>query len=550
MNQRDSIQGELYREMMYSGATLLERNAALVDSLNVFPVPDGDTGSNMSMTMNAAIRELRSAPGTNIGELSQVVARGALRGARGNSGVILSQLLRGMAKAFENADSIDAPLLAAALKSGADAAYKAVMKPKEGTILTVARVVAEKAVAEAANGSSIDKLVYNMAKNGEAILAKTPELLPVLKEAGVVDSGGKGLLFIYQGFQMALDGESIDDFEQTQDEALASAHDNNDIMLAESTDEIVYGYCTEFFIEHLLPHVTQSDINALHDHLQRMGDSVVAVSDDDLVKIHVHTNAPGKALQMALQLGEINGVKIENMREQHRHLMAERTAQRKAMGIAAVSTGAGLGTLFKDGGVDALIMGGQSMNPSALELEKAVRRVNATTVFLLPNNKNIQLAAEQAAELLQAEGKQDVRIIPSVSIQQGIAAMQAFDPTADADQNEQQMKGALKDVRSGSITTAVRDTTVDGLDIRKGDYIGILNGDIVVSSASMDEALHSLEAQMIDDDTEYITVFFGEGIDAEQAAAVAAHIEETHPGADVVVQNGGQPLYPYLLSAE
>ena len=551
MNAIHTISGELFQQMIYSGASLLERNHELVNSLNVFPVPDGDTGSNMSLTINAAVRELKSSSARHVGELSAVAAKGALRGARGNSGVILSQLFRGMAQAFEGLEQVDVRQFAEGLQKGAEAAYKAVMKPKEGTILTVARSIAEQAVGDANHGASLPLLMSNLTKAGEATLAKTPDMLSVLKEAGVVDSGGKGLLYIYHGFQLAVDGQSIDDFSQEDAEtSITMAHDNTDIMLAESTSDIRFGYCTEFFVEHLHPHVGPSEINALHDALQRIGDSVVAVADEELVKIHVHTNEPGRALQMGLRLGEINGVKIENMREQHRAIMAKRQAQRQPLGLVAVSSGKGLDVLFGDAGVDALVAGGQSMNPSALDLEKAIRSVNARAVFVLPNNKNIQLAAQQAAKLVQGEGNQDVYVLPTTSIQQGMAAVLAFDPNADAPQNQKNMEQAAKGVRSGSVTVAVRDTSVEGLKIHQGNYIGLLDEHIVVAKESLNAAFQALSQAMLDDHSEYVSIFYGEEVTPEEAQTLADEIENTYPDVDIVVSNGGQPLYPYLISVE
>lgn len=550
MELNRTIDAALFRNMLISGASLLDRNHEKVNALNVFPVPDGDTGSNMSMTLNAAVRELKSNESQNVGELSQVVARGALRGARGNSGVILSQLLRGMAQIFGDKETIGMTDFAAGFKQGSDAAYKAVMRPKEGTILTVSREIADAALAEAEKGEDLLSLMRAVLRSGEKALARTPEQLPVLKEAGVVDSGGKGLIYIISGALLALEGQSIDDFSEEDWQHEAGSHTNMEILSLENTADIVYGYCTEFFIERLHPDVTPSDINALHDGLQRIGDSVVAVADADLVKIHVHTNDPGKVLQMALRLGEINGIKIENMREEHRELLAARKAKRKAMGIVAVSSGKGFDTLFRDSGVEGIVSGGQSMNPSAQDIEETIRRVNADHIFVLPNNKNIFLAAEQAAQLVAGIGEQTVTVLKTQSVQQGLAAALMFDLEATPQDNEKEMTAAIAEVQSGAVTTAVRDTTIDGLAIHKGDYIGLLNEEIVVSEASIDAALASLEKKMIDEDCEYISVFYGKDVTEEEAKAVAQKIEDDYPDADIVLREGGQPLYPYLLSVE
>ena len=550
MTTKNRIKGSELRDMLLVGASMLERNRRLVDSLNVFPVPDGDTGTNMSMTMNSAVKELHATKETDAGAIAAIAARGALRGARGNSGVILSQLLRGFSRALEGKKDIDSAAMASALLSGSEAAYKAVMKPKEGTILTVARVVAEKAVQNAAAGMNILSLIDRMIIDGEEILAKTPEMLPVLKEAGVVDSGGKGLLMIYRGYKMSLDGEEVPEELVEEDNAAIDREENGAILFENDLENITFGYCTEFFIEHLAPSFSQEDLTRFKEHLMRIGDSVVVVGDAGLVKVHVHTDVPGKALQMALRFGELNGVKIENMREQHRLLMQERKAREKENGLVAISVGEGVDNIFKDLAVDHIVAGGQTMNPSAMDIERAINRACARNVFVFPNNKNIILAAEQAKELVENETATKVHIIPTTTVTQGIAALVAFDPEADAETNVAAMTEAYKATTSGSVTFAVRDTEINGIKIKSGDVMGMLEGDIAVTGQDKNQVAAELIAKMTDEDSSYITILYGEDVEQADAEALLAQMEEAYPMADVVLQYGGQPLYYYFISAE
>jgi DAK2 domain fusion protein YloV len=551
LTQLHTINGAVFKEMILTGAALLEHNKALVDSLNVFPVPDGDTGTNMSMTISSAVRELKNLEEPTVSSVAQAVSKGALRGARGNSGVILSQLFRGMARALEGKESMDAKAFAAALAAGSEAAYKAVMKPKEGTILTVARVVAEEAVKTAEAGANIYKLVDGMISDGDKILAKTPDMLPVLKEAGVVDSGGKGLLFVYRGFKMALDGDSVEDYsEEIEDASSAEMEDREENVIFDSLEEIQFGYCTEFFIEQLNPAFQEADVDTLREHLMRIGDSVVAVYDTDMVKIHVHTNVPGKALQMALRLGEINGVKIENMREQHRRLMEERKAREKELGMVAISVGEGLDKVFKDLAVDALVTGGQTMNPSASDIEKAIRKVNARNVLVFPNNKNIIMAAQQAAEMVEKSQKIHVAVVPTTSVTQGVAAVLAFDGESTLEANAKSMEAAANAVQSGSVTFAVRSTNFEGHHIDEGDYMAMVDGQLVSNGKEIDVVLDEMVEKMMEQGGDYITVFYGADVKEEEAAAFVRRLEERYPDADTVLQYGGQPLYYYFISVE
>ncbi len=552
MTQKTKITGTELRDMLIAGGALLERSKKTVDALNVFPVPDGDTGTNMSMTMNSAIKELRASDAKDVSTVAAVAARGALRGARGNSGVILSQLLRGFSRAVDGLYEMDAAQMANALKVGSEAAYKAVMKPKEGTILTVARVVADKAAENAAKGVNILRLIDAMIEDGEEILSRTPDMLPVLKQAGVVDSGGKGLLAIYRGYKMCLDGEELPEEELTVEENASIDREENEaaILTDEDLENITFGYCTEFFVEHLSADFSADDLNRFTEHIQRIGDSVVVVGDAGLVKVHVHTDVPGKALQMALRLGELNGVKIENMREQHRKLMEERKSREKEHGTVAVSMGEGLDSIFRDLSVDSIVTGGQTMNPSAMDIEKAIKRTFARNVYVLPNNKNIILAAQQAKTLVESDTDTRVHVIPTTSVTQGIAAMVAFAPENGVEENTAAMAEAAGAVKSGAVTFAVRDTSINGFEIKQGNIMAMREGKIVASGDSVKETAENLIESMTDEDSSYITILYGDEVDRGEAEALLASVEEKYPMADVVLQYGGQPLYYYFISVE
>jgi len=537
----------MFRDMIIAGAALLEKNKALIDSLNVFPVPDGDTGTNMSMTMQSAVREVHALQqDATVSQVADAVSLGALKGARGNSGVILSQLFRGFSTALKGAEFMDASLLSQALTTGASTAYRAVMKPKEGTILTVSRMIAEACTPLARRNVSVDELVECMLTSGEAALLKTPDMLPVLKEAGVVDSGGKGLLTIYYGFKMVLDGEDIEDFEA---EPVSAVSLDDQAVTIEDAESIEFGYCTEFFITHLSDSFREEDLDRLRDKMMHIGDSVVVAYDAGMVKVHVHSNAPGKILQYALRLGEVDKVKIENMREQNRELKEQRLRNQKEFAMIAVSAGEGLSAVFHDLGVTGLIEGGQTMNPSIEDIAKAVYKVNARNVFILPNNSNIILAAQQAAELSEC----NVITIPSKTIPQGIACAIAFHPDLSAEENTVRMNEALQSVISGSVTYAVRDTSFNGAAIRQGDYIGMTDGKITNVGASVDEVACSLLRDMIKksgSDESIVTIFYGETMDEQNATQLADTLQAEFPQAEFIVQAGGQPLYYYYFSVE
>jgi len=540
------ITGAQFRDMVAVGAALLEKNRAAIDALNVFPVPDGDTGTNMCMTMQSAVKELQKVPETaTVSQVADALSMGALRGARGNSGVILSQLFRGFSRALKGQSTMDAEGLSKALTMGSEAAYKAVMRPKEGTILTVSRAIAEEAAAMCERGANVYRLMDTVLESGERALAKTPEQLPVLKEAGVVDSGGKGLLTIYRGFKLSLDGEEVADYEEVQQDAPAAISTDTEL-----TDEnITYGYCTEFFIIHLDPAFRESDLDVFREHLEKIGDSVVAAYDSDMVKVHVHSDAPGKVLQMALRFGELDRLKIENMREQNREIMAERKRNEKEFAMIAVSVGEGIDEAFKELGVDHIITGGQTMNPSIDSIAQAIRKVNARNVFVFPNNSNIILAAQQAAELVSC----NVVVLPTKTIPQGLSSVMMFNPTDSVEANTEAMTDAISNVVSGAVTYAVRKTHFNGKDIDEGNILGMMNNDLCVVGECVHDASLELLGKMMEKKGEpeaAVTIFYGADVSAEDAEAFLAAAEEAHPEAECMLQSGGQALYYYYLAVE
>lgn len=548
MIQVQAIDGLLLREMVLSGAALLEKNREAVDALNVFPVPDGDTGTNMSLTMASATREINQKEFARADEAAAALAKGALRGARGNSGVITSQLYRGFAQAVEGLETLTPIDFARALKSGADMAYKAVMKPKEGTILTVARVIAEEALRQAqAAPNDFDALFTTILSSGEAILKRTPEMLPVLKQAGVVDAGGKGLLTIYTGYAAALRGEAIEALPD-MDEAAKPVEFEDD---HDSIEEIKFAYCTEFLIQNLKETAREADIDTFRRQLNRIGDCVLVVGDLSLVKVHVHTNDPGKALQHGLALGELVNLKIENMVEQRRENIRrkEEKARKeppKPFGMVSVSLGEGFSRILKDLQVDCVVEGGQTMNPSIEDLQKAIDSVNAETVFVFPNNGNIILAAQQAAELSQKQ----VIVVPTKNVAMGIAAAVAFQPDLSAQENADRMEEAAQRVRTGTITYAVRDSEFEGMHISEGDIIGLHNGKVEFKATSPRDVAVEMMRQIVTEDDGLITIYYGEETSEEDAQALCDEFQDMFPDCDVEVHSGGQPLYYYLISVE
>lgn len=541
-----TINGTTFRKMVLAGAGLLEQNKEYVDSLNVFPVPDGDTGTNMFLTMKSAVNEINKCMNNDMASLSEAFAKGALRGARGNSGVITSQIFKGFCSITKNCKEITTKDFARAMQEGATIAYKAVTKPKEGTILTVIRVMAENAVSLAKRHDDFETFLRKVCETGEEILKQTPEMLPVLKKAGVVDSGGRGILCIFTGFMRFINGE--EDLEYTfEDETKPQTVDD---VVADLTQlgDIQFGYCTEYMIIHMHKKTTEADIDKLRERLMEIGDSVICIGDLSLVKVHVHTNEPNKALGYALELGELFNLKVENMREQNRELMkkAEAAQETKEMGMISVAPGDGLGEIFKELTVDQIILGGQTMNPSAEDIANAAEKVPARTIFVFPNNKNIILAAEQANDVTN----KNLIVIPTKSVPEGIAASIAFNPDASVEENQNAMLEAIRSVRSGSVTYAVRDTHVDGFDLSKGEIIGLDDKAILAKGNLVSETTEKLIEELIDDNVMNITLFYGEDIREDEAQELQEKIAAKYPDCEVTVANGGQPVYYYLVSLE
>ncbi|MDD4291408.1 MAG: DAK2 domain-containing protein [Clostridia bacterium] len=546
------ITPNILRRMLITGGKLLELNKNTVDALNVFPVPDGDTGTNMSLTMRSAIKEIyNETTNDDMAELAKKLSSGALKGARGNSGVILSQIFRGFANVIQSKEFIDTKTFAKALANGVKIAYSAVAQPKEGTMLTVARVVAEKAAEISKRSISMEDYLCQLLAEGEDILSKTPELLDVLKKAGVVDSGGYGFVVILKGFLMGYNNEEVTGAEDyiPSTVSTSSVEPNIDVYIDyDNLDEITFGYCTEFFIENLLKKTTTADIDRLREKLTSIGDSVVVVGDLSLIKVHVHTDQPGVALGFALELGELDRVKIENMRKQNRELKAKRESERKPVGLLVVCAGDGFRDIFKDLLVDQVIEGGQTMNPSADSIAQAVAKINAENVIILPNNKNIILAAEQAKVLVS---NKQVFVVPSKNIPQGLAATLAYNPNASVEENVDNMNDALPSVRSGSVTYAVRSSTINDLELTKGDIIGLDGNKIVTKGEKVEEVTRQLIGKMNEkEDYEILTLYYGKDIPKERAEEFAAVLGDEYPDWEIDVHYGGQPLYYYIFSVE
>ena len=556
MIQFKTIDGLLLRDMVMAGTAILEKNREAVDALNVFPVPDGDTGTNMSLTMQSATRELNSKEFLRADEAASALAKGALKGARGNSGVITSQLLRGFAKALNGVEKITPVQFAEALMKGSEMAYKAVMKPKEGTILTVARVVAEDALKQARKTpDDYDQLINVILKSGEAILKKTPDMLPALKQAGVVDSGGRGLMLIYQGYAAVLRGEDISATEDLmQDDVQSVADDCHDL-----TKDLTYTYCVSFTLTHFREDCDEHDLDSFRRRLNRIGDAVSVSGDLTRAEMYVHTDNPGFALDYGVELAEINDIKIDNLAAMKRALegggeevpaeeaeAAESTEPAKKYGFVAVSLGNGFSQFFRDLNVDQIVEGGQTMNPSVDDLMNAISQVNAECVFILPNNGNVFFAANQAAEL----SAKDVRVIPTKNVAMGIAAVIAFQNDNDPDDNMSRMNEAAQHVKTAMVTYAIRDSEYNGIAIKQGDIIGLHNGKIEFSGSSIHDVVLEMMKQIITDEDELITVYYGADVSEEDAKLIAEEIESRYGDCDVECHNGGQPLYYYLISVE
>lgn len=556
-----TINVDVLAKMFLAGAQNIEAKKDYINELNVFPVPDGDTGTNMSMTIMSAAKEVTALNKPAMKDLAKAISSGSLRGARGNSGVILSQLLRGFTKAIKEEKEIDVLALAAACRRARDTAYKAVMKPKEGTILTVASGIATKAAEMAEETDDLEVFIPAVIEHAQDVLNQTPEMLPVLKEAGVVDSGGQGLLEVIKGAYDAFLGKEID-YSVIEPSTGVTVNKVN----AEDTADIKFGYCTEFIIL-TEKEFTEDDEREFKKFLSSIGDSIVCVADDDVVKIHVHTNDPGLAIQKALTYGQLSKMKIDNMREEHQEKLirdAEKLAEqqaneeaaheekkpaepRKAMGFIAVSIGAGMNEIFKELGADYIIEGGQTMNPSTEDMLNAIDRVNADTVFILPNNKNIVLAANQAKSLVE---EKEIIVIPTKTVPQGITAIINFMPDADAKTNEEAMLEEIKNVKTGQVTYAVRDTHIDDKEIHEGDIMGIGDSGILAVGKDLEETTKELIANLVDEDSELISIYYGEEVSEEDAEKFTEEITELYPDVDVDIQFGGQPIYYYVLAVE
>lgn len=541
-----SINGVAFRKMVMAATSLLEKNKKMVDSLNVFPVPDGDTGTNMYLTLKSAANEVNSCIGNNMQNLTEAYAKGALRGARGNSGVITSQIIKGICSVLGKQEQITTKIFAKALQEGSRVAYQAVTKPKEGTILTVIREVGDFAVEVAKKQPDFEEFFKLVLEKGNDALDQTPELLPVLKKAGVVDAGGKGLIVILTGYYRAILGDETLDvvFEerlpQIEEEVAANLSD---------LGEIEFGYCTEFLIINLHKQTTEADIDKLREKLLTLGDSLICIGDLTQVKVHVHTNQPNKALGFALQLGELYNIKIENMLEQNRSMkkqLEQNNQDLKEFGMVAIAPGKGIGELFKDLTVDQLVEGGQTMNPSASDIATAVDRVLAKTVFVLPNNKNIILAAEQAKGLTS----KNLIVVPSRTVPEGVSAALAFNPEASAEENLEAMSAAVTNVKSGAVTYAVRDTHIDGFDLTTGEIIGLDDKQILSKGVLVGQTTESLIEKMMTDSVVNIVLFYGMEVREEEANALVERLAKKYPNCEVTAINGGQPVYYYLISLE
>ena len=541
-----TINGSVFRKMVMAGASLLEQNKKLVDSLNVFPVPDGDTGTNMFLTIKSASAEVNNCINNSMDSLCEAYSKGALRGARGNSGVITSQIIKGLTSVLAQHQEITTKIFAKAIQEGANIAYKAVTKPKEGTILTVIRTMAESAIEAAKKHQDFEEFMEIVLEKGEDILQKTPEMLPVLKKAGVVDAGGRGLIVLFTGFYKAICGDETLTFTFDDSKPVQSVDD----VIADINNlaEIEFGYCTEFMIIHMLKKTTEADIDKLREKLMEIGDSVLCIGDLSLVKVHVHTNDPNMALGYALQLGEIWNIKIENMREQNRELKKnmKKVEELKPLGMVAVAPGEGLANLFTDLTVDQIIAGGQTMNPSAADIANAVAKVSAESVFVFPNNKNIILAAEQAKAL----SDKTIHVIPTKNVPEGIAAALAFNPEGSIEDNIESMNSAIENVKAGSVTYAVRATHVDGFDLSVGEIIGLDDKAILAKGNDVQKTTEDLVAKLVDEDSVNITLFYGEDINESDAEKLRAALEKTYPECEVTAIYGGQPVYYYIISVE
>lgn len=548
----EKINGLVLAKMIDLGARNLAKNAEKINSLNVFPVPDGDTGTNMNLSMSSGAKETAANTVENIGELGKSFSKGLLMGARGNSGVILSQLFRGMSQYIVDKKEIDSKEFAAAIQNGVSIAYKAIIKPVEGTILTVAREAAEAGVKKAESTTSVIEVMEAIYAEAQESLKRTPDLLPILKEVGVVDSGGQGLVCVYQGFVAALKGEEIDGLDAVETNIVDMKFEDNHDMDFMSPEDIVYGFCTEFTVR-LDKDKKEFDEDQFRKDMSEFGDSLLVISDSEYVKIHVHTETPGNVFNYGQQYGELIKIKSDNMREQHREVLRKQESKQasspkevKEQAMISISMGSGLSKVLTSMGVDYVVEGGQTMNPSTEDIMKAIKEVNAKNIYIFPNNKNIQLAAKQAAEL----AKENVYVVESKTAPQGLAAVMVFNPNASPEENFANMQEVLGTVSTLEVTHAVRDTHIEGVEIKKDEFIGIRDGKIVVSNLSLNTVLEELLEKSIDEDKEIVTIYLGEESTDEYTDFLEKLIEDKYPDVEVELVESGQPVYPYIIGLE
>ena len=548
----EKINGLVLAEMIDLGSKNLAKNAEKINALNVFPVPDGDTGTNMNLSMSSGAKETAANVVENIGELGKSFSKGLLMGARGNSGVILSQLFRGMSQYIADKKEVNAKEFAEAIQNGVSIAYKAIIKPVEGTILTVAREAAEAGLKAAENTTSVVEVMEAIYAEAQASLKRTPELLPILKEVGVVDSGGQGLVCVYQGFVAALKGEKIKGLEAVETNVVDMQFEDNHDMDFMNPEDIVYGFCTEFTVR-LDKEKKEFNEDKFREDMSKFGDSLLVISDSEFVKIHVHTETPGDVFNYGQQYGELIKIKSDNMREQHREVLRKQEAKQttapkelKEQAMISISMGAGLSKVLTSMGVDYIVEGGQTMNPSTEDIMKAIKEVNAKNIFIFPNNKNIQLAAKQAAELAE----ENVFVVESKTAPQGLAAVMVYNPQAAAEENFANMQEVLSTVSTLEVTHAVRDTNIEGVEIKKDEFMGIRNGKIVVSNLSLNTVLEELLEKSLDEDSEIVTLYLGEESTEEYTDFLEQLIEEKYPDVEVELIESGQPVYPYIIGVE
>ena len=548
----EKINGLVLAEMIDLGSKNLAKNAEKINALNVFPVPDGDTGTNMNLSMSSGAKETAANVVENIGELGKSFSKGLLMGARGNSGVILSQLFRGMSQHIADKKEVNAKEFAEAIQNGVSIAYKAIIKPVEGTILTVAREAAEAGLKAAENTTSVVEVMEAIYAEAQASLKRTPELLPILKEVGVVDSGGQGLVCVYQGFVAALKGEKIEGLEAVETNVVDMQFEDDHDMDFMSPEDIVYGFCTEFTVR-LNKEKKEFNEDKFREDMSKFGDSLLVISDSEFVKIHVHTETPGDVFNYGQQYGELIKIKSDNMREQHREVLRKQEAKQatapkelKEQAMISISMGAGLSKVLTSMGVDYIVEGGQTMNPSTEDIMKAIKEVNAKNIFIFPNNKNIQLAAKQAAELAE----ENVFVVESKTAPQGLAAVMVYNPQAAAEENFANMQEVLSTVSTLEVTHAVRDTNIEGVEIKKDEFMGIRNGKIVVSNLSLNTVLEELLEKSLDEDSEIVTLYLGEESTEEYTDFLEQLIEEKYPDVEVELIESGQPVYPYIIGVE